>query len=145
MCAPSSLSQASTRSKHCRPVTNLIFVFLSLFFYLELFLERRRARQGCRRPVDVAAAMVFCVSCGNKLAGRYCRQCGAEDSQSTADAQVPVLTIPAEGAAKKQGQGKGRRSKDCQSAARDLCVFAGSVRLFIHSETGSRIFAGCQP
>ena len=39
--------------------------------------------------------MVFCVSCGHKLAGRYCGQCGG-DSQSTADAQseleVPVLT-----------------------------------------------------
>ena len=50
----------------------------------------------------LAAAMVFCVSCGNKLAGRYCGQCGG-DSQSTAHAQseVPVLTIPA-GAAKKK-------------------------------------------
>ena len=27
-----------------------------------------------------AAAMVFCVGCGNQLLGRYCRQCGAEDS-----------------------------------------------------------------
>ena len=43
--------------------------------------------------------MVFCVSCGHKLAGRYCGQCGG-DSQSTADAQaeVPVLTVPAGGA-----------------------------------------------
>ena len=43
--------------------------------------------------------MVFCVSCGKKLAGRYCGQCGG-DSQSTADAQseVPVLTVPAGGA-----------------------------------------------
>ena len=42
---------------------------------------------------------VFCVSCGHKLAGRYCGQCGG-DSQSTADAQseVPVLTVPAGGA-----------------------------------------------
>ena len=108
MCAPSSLSQASTRSKHCHPVTHLNFVFFILFFNLELFLERRRARQGCRGPVDVAAAMVFCVSCGNKLAGRYCRQCGAEDSQWTAHAQsqVPVLTtvmIPKPG---KQGTGR---------------------------------------
>ena len=31
--------------------------------------------------------MVFCVSCGHKLAGRYCGQCGG-DSQSTADAQL---------------------------------------------------------
>ena len=30
-----------------------------------------------------AAAMVFCVGCGNQLLGRYCRQCGAEDSQWT--------------------------------------------------------------
>jgi uncharacterized OB-fold protein len=49
--------------------------------------------------------VVFCVSCGKKLAGpgRYCSQCG-EDSQSTADAQsqVPVLTtvmIPSKGSA----------------------------------------------
>ena len=43
--------------------------------------------------------MVFCVSCGHKLAGRYCGQCGG-DSQSTADAQseVPVLAVPAGGA-----------------------------------------------
>ena len=51
--------------------------------------------------------MVFCVSCGKKLAGRYCNQCG-KDSQSTADAQsqVPVLTtvmIPRPG---KQGTGR---------------------------------------
>ena len=73
--------------------------------------------------------MVFCVSCGNKLAGRYCRQCGAEDSQSTADAQfqVPVLTIPAEGAAKKHGKGKGRRSKDCKCAAREASKSKGSA------------------
>ena len=43
--------------------------------------------------------MVFCVSCGHKLVGRYCGQCGG-DSQSTADAQseVPVLAVPAGGA-----------------------------------------------
>jgi hypothetical protein len=83
------------------------------------------------KAAAAAAAMVFCVSCGNKLAGRYCRQCGAEDSQSTANAQsqVPVLTvtIPAEGAAKKHGKGKGRRSKDCKSAARDASKSKGSA------------------
>ena len=32
-----------------------------------------------------AAAMVVCVSCGNKLMGRYCDQCG-EDSESQSPA-----------------------------------------------------------
>ena len=47
-----------------------------------------------RQAVEVPVAMVFCVSCGHKLVGRYCGQCGG-DSQSTADAQseVPVLTV----------------------------------------------------
>jgi hypothetical protein len=40
--------------------------------------------EGPGKAVDLAAAMVFCVSCGNKLAGRYCGQCGG-DSQSTAE------------------------------------------------------------
>ena len=69
-----------------------------------------------------AAAMVFCVGCGNQLLGRYCRQCGAEDSQWTAHAQsqVPVLTIPtaelaAAAVAKKKKQSKSR--KDGKSAA----------------------------
>ena len=65
--------------------------------------------------------MVFCVSCGHKLAGRYCGQCGG-DSQSTADAQaeVPVLTVPA-GGAKKLLTRKDRFSKTSQrqKVARD--------------------------
>ena len=72
-----------------------------------------------------AAAMVFCVGCGNQLLGRYCRQCGAEDSQWTAHAQsqVPVLTIPtaelaAASEAKKKKQSKSRKGgKSAASAA----------------------------
>ena len=69
-----------------------------------------------------AAAMVFCVSCGNQLLGHYCHQCGSEDSQSTADAQsqVPVLTIP-EGDAKKHVK-KGKSRKDGKFAARDAAA-----------------------
>ena len=69
----------------------------------------------------MAAAMVFCVSCGNKLAGRYCGQCGG-DSQSTADAQseVPVLTVPAGGAKKKERFSKTSQSQKVgKCAARD--------------------------
>ena len=119
MCAPSSLSQASTQSKRCHPVTNLSFVFLSFFTlnYCCKGATRRRLR---------LAWYLFYVSCGKKLAGRYCSQCG-EDSQSTADAQsqVPVLTtvmIPGPGK-----QGKGRRSKDCTSAVRDTSKSKGSA------------------
>ena len=77
-----------------------------------------------------AAAMVFCGSCGNQLLGRYCRQCGAEDSQSTVDAhsQIPVLTIP-EGAAKKNER-LSKQSKSCQvgmSAARAASKSNGST------------------
>jgi len=69
--------------------------------------------------------MVFCVGCGNQLLGRYCRQCGAEDSQWTAHAQsqVPVLTIPtaelaAAAEAKKKKQSKSRKGgKSAASAA----------------------------
>ena len=76
-------------------------------------------------------AMVFCVSCGHKLAGRYCGQCGG-DSQSTADAQaeVPVLTVPA-GGAKKLLTRKDRSSKTSQrqkvAAARDASKHKGSA------------------
>ena len=77
--------------------------------------------------------MVFCVSCGHKLAGRYCGQCGG-DSQSTADAQseVPVLTVPA-GGAKNLLTEKERFSKTSQSqkvgkfAARDASKRKGSA------------------
>jgi hypothetical protein len=55
MCAPSSLSQASTWSKHCHPVTNLSFVFVSLFSSRPIFGEEQGGR-----AVEVAAAMVFC-------------------------------------------------------------------------------------
>ena len=46
MCAPSSLSQASTRSKpwHCSPATNLSFVFLSLFSPRPIFGEEQGGR-----------------------------------------------------------------------------------------------------
>ena len=75
------------------------FVFLS-FFTLNYFW-------GAGEAVEMAAAaMVFCISCGNKLAGRYCGQCGG-DSQSTADAQsqVPVLTTVMIPGPDKQGKG----------------------------------------
>ena len=66
-----------------------VFVFW-LFLTLKLFLE---TGGGEKAVSAAAAAMVFCVGCGNQLLGRYCRQCGAEDSQWTAHAQsqVPVL------------------------------------------------------
>ena len=77
-------------------------------------------RQGgsLLRAVEVAAAMVFCVSCGHTLDGRYCGQCGG-DSQSTADAQseVPVLTVSAGGAKKKE-----RFSKTSQSQKVGKCA-----------------------
>ena len=66
-----------------------------------------------------AAAMVFCVGCGNQLLGRYCRQCGAEDSQWTAHAQsqVPVLTIPTAEAKKRKQSNSRQVSKSAASAA----------------------------
>ena len=56
-----------------------VFVFW-LFLTLKLFLE---TGGGEKAVSAAAAAMVFCVGCGNQLLGRYCRQCGAEDSQWT--------------------------------------------------------------
>ena len=62
--------------------------------------------------------MVFCVSCGHKLAGRYCGQCGG-DSQSTADAQseVPVLTVPAGGAKNLLTQNASKRKGSADASA----------------------------
>ena len=66
----------------------------------------------------MAAAMVFCVSCGHKLAGRYCGQCGG-DSQSTADAQseVPVLAVPAGGAKNLLTQNASKRKGSADASA----------------------------
>ena len=66
--------------------------------------------------------MVFCVSCGHKLAGRYCGQCGG-DSQSTADAQaeVPVLTVPAGGAKNLLTQNASKRKGSADERLETLC------------------------
>ena len=85
-----------------------------------------------RQAVEVPVAMVFCVSCGHKLVGRYCGQCGG-DSQSTADAQseVPVfnsVTIPAGAAKKKERLSKTSKSQKVgKSAARDASKRKGSA------------------
>jgi hypothetical protein len=109
----------------------LFFKFQVILFYLELFLEEGKAAKRLR--LGMARVFSGCVSCGKKLAGRryYCGQFG-EDSQSTADAlsQVPVLTtvmIQVPGPAKKHSKGKGRRSNDCTSAARDTSKSKGSA------------------
>ena len=73
-------------------------------------------------------AMVFCVSCGHKLAGRYCGQCGG-DSQSTADAQaeVPVLTVPAGGAKKLLPKDRLRKTSQRLEVGRDASKRKGSA------------------
>ena len=90
------------------PCHELEFYFFIPFFTLTIFGEEESKAE------DVAAAMVFCVSCGNKLAGRYCCQCGG-DSQSTADAQsqVPVLTIPDKNVSKRKGNAAGGHKYWC--------------------------------
>ena len=72
--------------------------------------------------------MVFCVSCGHKLAGRYCGQCGG-DSQSTADAQaeVPVLTVPAGGAKKLLPKDRLRKTSQRLEVGRDASKRKGSA------------------
>ena len=86
--------EPSVYSEQTLPPCHELEFYFFILFYLELLLQEGKA---------AAAGMVFCVSCGKKLAGRYCSQCG-EDSQSTADAQsqVSVLTtvmIPSKGSA----------------------------------------------
>ena len=73
--------------------------------------------------------MVFCVSCGHKLAGRYCGQCGG-DSQSTADAQaeVPVLTVPAGGAKKLLPKDRLRKTSQRLEVGRDASKRKGIQR-----------------
>ena len=100
------------------------FCFLIPFSPRPIFGEEEGGK-----AVEVAAAMVFCVSCGNKLAGLYCGQCGG-DSQLTTDAQseVPVLTIPSGTAKKKESFSKTSTSRKVgKSAARDALKGKGSA------------------
>ena len=78
--------------------------------------------------------MVFCVSCGHKLAGRYCGQCRG-DSQSTADAQseVPVLTVPAGGAKNLLTQNASKRKGGFKTILRTKGIPVQPVQELEHS------------
>ena len=98
MCAPSSLSQVSTRSKHCHPVTNLSFVFLSLFEYLfNLGLDNQNPEDWndleVRTDLVVPARLILLTLHQMRGETRE-RERGGGEMQGKGHGTAPVLTIP---------------------------------------------------